>query len=192
RSLLLSTVARDPSVGLLRSLCSLRADRVGEPPTSLSLGDESVSAPSSSARWRAIRASDCSARYARSARIASGSRLLRCHSGTKACPLPPPQHGGARSERRIAPLAMLAPRGSRRGAAYFVVTRGRKRVRSLLLSTVARDPSVGLPRALCSLRGERFGEPPPSSSLGDESVSAPSSSARWRAIRASDCSARYA
>jgi len=31
------------------------------------------------------------------ARIALGSRRHRCRSGTKSCPLAPPQHGGARS-----------------------------------------------------------------------------------------------
>jgi hypothetical protein len=43
----------------------------------------------------------------------------------------------------IAPLAALAPRGSRFIAAYFVVARPTKSVRSLLLSTAPRDPDFG-------------------------------------------------
>jgi hypothetical protein len=48
---------------------------------------------------------------------------------------------------KLAKLAKLAQRGSRTAAAYFVVAPGRKRVPSLLLSTVARDPVwVGIRR----------------------------------------------
>src|SRR5512133_1210642 len=144
-------------VGLLRSLCSLRADRVAEPPTSSSLGDEKrVPSLLLSTVARDPR-SDCSARYARSARIASGSRLLRRHSGTKSVS-PPSSSARWRAIRgRIAPLAMLAPRGSRRGAAYFVVTRGRK-------ACPLPPPQHGGARSevgwLRSLRADRVGKPP--------------------------------
>jgi two-component system, OmpR family, response regulator len=68
----------------------------------------------------------------------------------------------------IAPLAALAPRGSRRGAAYFVVARRRKACRLAAPQHGGARSGVRLLRSLRSLRADRAGEPPTLSLLADE------------------------
>src|SRR5688572_10144177 len=103
-----------------------------------------MSPPSSSTRRRAIRGS-----MARSARC--GSRFEADYfvvaRGRKACPLPPPQHVGARSGVQwLAPLA--ADRALKPTTSSSLGDE--KHVPSLLLSTSARDP--GFNGSLRSLR----------------------------------------
>ena len=111
------------------------------------------------------------------AAFALGIRYFVVTRGRRACPLAPPQHGGAAIRvRLLAPLA--ADRAWQPPTSSSLGTE--KRVRSLLLSTAARDPVSD-----CSLRSLRIAL---SSRLlrrhsGTKSVSARSSSARRRAIR---------
>ena len=82
-----------------------------------------------------------------------GSRLAAAYfvvtPGRKACPLAPPQHGGARSvfdcSARYARSARIAP-----GSRLLRRHSGTKSIPSLLLSTAARDPCLfrWLPRQL--------------------------------------------
>ena len=93
----------------------------------------------------------------------------------------------------IAPLAALAPRGSRLGARLLRRrSQTKRRVRSLLLSTAARDPVFD-----CSARCARSARiapwsPPTSSSLADEKACPLAPPQHGGARSVFDCSARSA
>ncbi len=89
---------------------------------------------------------DCSARFARSARIAPWSPPTSSSlADDKACLLVPPHPRRGAMPCLIAPLASLAPRGSRLGA-RLLRRRSQtiRRVCSFLLTAAGRDPTLQL------------------------------------------------
>jgi hypothetical protein len=140
----------------VRLLAPLAADRAGKPPTLSSLADEKH--VGSLLRSTAARdpGFDCSARCARSARIALWRPPTSSSLGDgRTCPSLLLSTAARAIRGLIAPLAALAPRGSRFGGHLLRRRSGTEElVPSLLLSTAARAIR-GLIAPLAP-RGSRF------------------------------------